>query len=194
MLEDHVIQWIQKLRPRVAQYLFYRDAVEETNAELSQLQGREKIEYETRIVGDFFVSEFYNADFDPWPDLETRIDTIEDLQKLVENDIDRKRFENSIEFIFREEEKPEDPSVPPADPQRDAFFSMMQDAYDINEFYNAVEKSKTEVSEILGESFPSESEQEGSPGQSPDDFYDPEGAESLKARLADILDGHLDSL
>ena len=192
MLEEHVIQWIKNLKPRVMQYLFYQDAVEETYEILDQMQSREKIEYEIKLVGDFFASEFYNADFDPWPDLETRIDTIEDLKKLIENDLDQKRFENGIAYIFTKEDAGRSPE-PEVDPQKDAFFSMMTDAFDVNEFYNYLEKSKTEVTEILEKGPENESEGAEKPEQPSDDLYDSEGADLLKARLADILDGHLDS-
>lgn len=195
MIADHICRWLENLKPRVRQYLYYQDILEETLEKINSLEGRARIEYAIQITGDFLVSEFYNADFDPWPDLETRIDTIDDLKKLLENDIDRKRFENSIDSIFQEEAKPEAPE-PALDPQQNAFFSMMADAYGINDFFNKVERSKTEVTEILSGPLPGDLESFGDTlesGTSEADLYDPEGAQSLKERLADILDGHIDS-
>ena len=192
MLEEHVCEWIRLLKPRVTQALFYQDVLEETHEKLAELNGRDRTEYEIRLLEEFFAGDFYNADFDPWPDLETRIDTIEDLKKLIENDLDQKKFENSVAYIFSKDESDGSPE-PAADPQIDAFFSMMTDAFSVNEFYNSVEKSKTEVTEILGRGFPDESESEGNPEPASEELYDSEGAEQLKARLADILDGHLDS-
>lgn len=192
MIADHVCKWVENLKPRVRQYLYYQDTLEETMEKIKNLQGREKLDCAFRMIGDFFSSDFYNADFDPWPDLDTRIDTIEDLLKLVENDIDRKKLENSVESIFREEEAAQEGTEQLLDQQQKAFFSMMTDAYGINEFYNTVERSKTEVTEILAkEGLP---EGSGNNGEvQPEIEYDSEGAESLKARLADILDGHVDS-
>ena len=193
MIAEHVCQWIEKFRPRVRQYLYYQDVLGETLEKVGSLEGREKIDLEMKIVGDFFVSEFYNADFDPWPDLETRIDTIDDLKKRIENDIDRKRFENSIDFIFREEKAvPEEPK-PAFDSQQNAFFAMMADAYGTNDFYNEVERSKTKVTEILSEPLPEDGTTGQDSGSLAEDLLDEEGANSLKDQLADILDGHLDS-
>ena len=192
MIADHVCKWVENLKPRVRQYLYYQDTLEETMEKIKNLQGREKLDCAFQMIGDFFSSDFYNADFDPWPDLDTRIDTIEDLLKLVENDIDRKKLENSVESIFREEEAAQEGTEQLLDQQQKAFFSMMTDAYGINEFYNTVERSKTEVTEILAKEGLTESS--GNNGEvQPEIEYDSEGAESLKARLADILDGHVDS-
>ena len=191
MIEDHVCSWVENLGPRVRQFLFYQDALDETLEKINHMAGRDKINYEMQILGDFFTSDFYNADFDPWPDSETRIDKIEDLQALADNDLDRKKLENSVEEIFHEASE-EDERKPARDPQQEAFFSMMTDAFGINEFYNTVERSKTEVTEILAkDGLPAEAA-DGT-GAQPDIEYDAEGAESLKSRLADILDGHIDS-
>lgn len=192
MISENLYQWIINLKPRVRQYLYYQDILEETLEKISSLQGREKIEYEIQITGDFFVSELYNADFDPWPDLETRIDTIEDLLKRVENDIDRKKFENAIDSIFLEEEKQPSSGDSFFDPQQQAFFTMMSEAYGTNDLYNTIERSRTENSEMLAEALPEEKESNSGTTES-DNLFDTDGAQSLKDRLADILDGHLDS-
>ena len=193
MIAEHVCQWIEKLRPRVRQYLYYQDVLEETLEKIGSLEGREKIDSEMKIVADFFVSEFYNADFDPWPDLETRIDTIDDLRKRIENDIDRKKFENSIDSIFREEKVPQRESKPAFDPQQNAFFAMMADAYGTNDYYDEIERSKTKMTEILSEPLPGNGSFEQGSGSPAEELFDEEGASSLKEQLADILDGHLDS-
>ncbi len=193
MIAEHVCQWIEKLRPRVRQYLYYQDVLEETLEKIGSLEGREKIDSEMKIVADFFVSEFYNADFDPWPDLETRIDTIDDLRKRIENDIDRKKFENSIDSIFREEKVSQRETKPAFDPQQNAFFAMMADAYGTNDYYDEIERSKTKMTEILSEPLPGNGSFEQGSGSPAEELFDEEGASSLKEQLADILDGHLDS-
>ena len=192
MISENLYQWIINLKPRVRQYLYYQDILEETLEKISSLQGREKTEYEIQITGDFFVSELYNADFDPWPDLETRIDTIEDLLKRIENDIDRKKFENAISSIFLEEEKKSSSGDPYFDQQQQAFFTMMSEAYGTNDLYNTIERSRTENSEMLAEALPEENESNSETAE-PDNLFDTDGAQSLKDRLADILDGHIDS-
>ena len=180
MIAEHVCQWIEKLRPRVRQYLYYQDVLEETLEKIGSLEGREKIDSEMKIVADFFVSEFYNADFDPWPDLETRIDTIDDLRKRIENDIDRKKFENSIDSIFREEKVPQRESKPAFDPQQNAFFAMMADAYGTNDYYDEIERSKTKMTEILSEPLPGNGSFEQGSGSPAEELFDEEGASSLK--------------
>ena len=194
MLQDHVCQWIQRLKPRIAQYLYYQDAMEKTYEKMRSLKGREQFGYQVQVTDEFFASDFYNADFDPWPDLETRIDRIEDLQALVENDIDRKKFENSIAFLFSEEDDAAESLKPSFDPQQAEFFSMMSEAYGTNDFFNTVEKSKTEAAEILSGPLPEELETGQESGEKPaEDLFDLEGADDLRTRLADILDGHIDS-
>ncbi|MBR2736410.1 MAG: hypothetical protein IKD86_03775 [Firmicutes bacterium] len=191
MISENVSRWIVNLRPRVKQYLFYQDAVEETFDKLKALHGQERIDFEYGIMDAFFTGDFYNADFDPWPDRETRIDRMEDLLKLVENDIDRKKLENCVEAVFLEEEEKEE--TPQVDPQQAAFFSMMTDAFEVNDYMNAIERSRTENSEILSQPVREDNPAPAGERAADEDLFDHEGVEDLKARLADILDGHIDS-
>ncbi len=192
MISDNVSSWVVRLKARVRQYLFYQDALEETLEKAESLQGRERIDYEFGIMDDFFSGDFYNADFDPWPDRETRIDRMEDLLALVENDIDRKKLENSVEAVFQEE-VPEKEETPQMDPSQAEFFSMMADAFGANDFLNEMEKSMTENSEILSRGIREETRDPAENDHPDEDLFDREGARDLEKRLADILDGHIDS-
>lgn len=176
MIKETVIRWISGLDRRVEQYLIFEDLEEEHEEKLASLSGRERIAYEMEVLGNFLDSDYYNADFDVWPDEDTRIDSLADLLALAENDLEQKKLENAVHSIFGGTEEPE-MERPQMDSQQNDFFQMMSQAFGVNSEYDAMESSMTEISEYLR-------------GEIVED--DP-AEDSLNARLAEMLDDHMDS-
>lgn len=194
MISDNVCSWIKNLAPRISEYFYFNDMADEVVAKLDSLEGRDRTEYEKDLFGSFLESSMYSADFEPEPEKGLRIEKADDIEKLIETELDRKRFEKSLDSIFSPYtgEGGGNAEKEASDPYRDDFFRMMKSAFGINELYNSVEAEKTDAANSIDELVESVRSQveEGAPEDEKN--ADEKGQDDLMSQLDDIINGHLD--